>query len=98
MTDKKYAMVLMESTRRGKWIYGNSKSIDDMIKCLGGEIAFLEDLQELGAKLEDDGGCEDDYATLTIEAEEDSEKFKKLGNEYGFMKVEFDEAGERIES
>jgi len=95
MTDKKYPMVLMESLHRGKWIYGDSKSIDDMIKYLGEGIAYLEELQELGVEMVPDRGIEDDYITLTKEVKEDSEEFKEL-IEKGFDKVEFDKEGIKL--
>jgi len=93
MTDKKYPMVLMETFLRGKGIYNGCKSIDDMITHLSGTIGLLEDLQELDVKMEPSN---DDYISLEKEVEENSEEFKQL-EESGFIKIEFDEDGERIE-
>jgi len=96
MTDKKYPLVLMETFQRGKGVYRDSESIDDMIHNLGAQIAYLEDLQELGVELElNNSGVEDDYITLAVEVEENSEKFKQLVDS-GFMKIDFDDEGERI--
>jgi hypothetical protein len=95
MTDKKYPMVLMESLHRGKGVYRDSESIDDMIHNLGAQIAYLEDLQELGVEMVSDKGIEDDYITLTKEVKEDSEEFEEL-KERGFVKVEFDKEGRKL--
>ena len=95
MTDKKYPMVLMESLHRGKGVYRDSESIDDMIHNLGAQIAYLEDLQEVGVEMVSDKGIEDDYITLTKEVKEDSEEFEEL-KERGFVKVEFDKEGRKL--
>ena len=73
-----FPLVLMESIHRGKGVYRDSESIDDMIHNLGAQIAYLEDLQEVGVEMVSDKGIEDDYITLTKEVKEDSEEFEEL--------------------
>ena len=90
-----FPLVLMESIHRGKGVYRDSESIDDMIHNLGAQIAYLEDLQEVGVEMVSDKGIEYDYITLAKEVKEDSEEFKEL-KERGFVKVEFNKEGERI--
>ena len=51
-----FPLVLMESIHRGKGVYRDSESIDDMIHNLGAQIAYLEDLQELGVEMVSDKG------------------------------------------
>ena len=90
-----FPLVLMESIHRGKGVYRDSESIDDMIHNLGAQIAYLEALQELGVELVAENGIADDYITLAKEAKEDPEEFEEL-KERGFVKVEFNKEGERI--
>ena len=64
------------NTHRIKWLYDNCNTIDEMLERLGGEIEHLEDMQELGAKLE--AKSEDDYTRLIAKVEEGSEEHKQL--------------------
>jgi len=104
MTDKNYPLALMEKVHGGKRIYRyNPRNIDRMLKCLGTEIAFLEDLQELGVEMKPDqdireivGDVEntEGWFVLAKEVKEDSEEFMELVKK-GFIKVEFNKEGER---
>ena len=64
------------NTHRIKWLYEHCDSIDEMLERLSAEIAHLEDMQELGAKLETKS--EDDYTRLIAKVEEGSEEHKQL--------------------
>ena len=70
------------NTHRVKWLYDNCTTIDEMLERLSGEIEYLEDIQELGAKLE--GKAEDDYTRIIAKAEEGSEEHKQLVDNMGF--------------
>ena len=39
------------NTHRVKWLYDNCNTIDEMLERLSGEIEYLEDIRELGAKV-----------------------------------------------
>jgi hypothetical protein len=53
--NKKYETVI-----RGKWVYGNAKTFDEMIVALQSEIKNLEDMRDSGCELCSDG-AQDDY-------------------------------------
>ena len=53
-----------------------------MLERLSGEIEYLEDIRELGAKLE--AKSEDDYTRIIAKAEEGSEEHKQLVDNMGF--------------
>ena len=53
-----------------------------MLERLSGEIEFLEDIRELGAKLE--AKSEDDYTRIIAKVEEGSEEHKQLVDDLGF--------------
>jgi len=99
-----FPLVLMEKVHGGKSIYRyNPRDIDGMLKGLGYEIAFLEELQELGVEMKPDqdireivGDVEntEGWFVLAKEVKEDSEEFKKL-IKMGFRKVEFNKKGKR---
>ena len=64
------------NTHRIKWLYENCDSIDEMLERLSAEIAHLENIRELGVKLETKS--EDDYTRLITKVEEGSEEHKQL--------------------
>ena len=70
------------NTHRVKWLYDNCKNIDEMLERLSGEIEYLEDIRELGAKLE--AKSEDDYTRIIAKVEEGSEEHKQLVDDMGF--------------
>ena len=70
------------NTHRVKWLYDNCTTIDEMLERLSGEIEYLEDIRELGAKLE--GKSEDDYTRIIAKVEEGSEEHKQLVDNMGF--------------
>ncbi len=49
---------------RNKWLTAGAKTIDDMIEDLQAAADGLREMRDAGVVLEDDGGTEDDYATL----------------------------------
>tara|TARA_Y100001951_G_C11264369_1_gene254533 strand:- start:520 stop:765 length:246 start_codon:yes stop_codon:yes gene_type:complete len=63
---------------RIKWLYDGCNSIDEMLERLSGETEILEDMQELGAKLQE--ASPDDYTQLAVSVEEGSEEYDKLVN------------------
>ena len=67
---------------RVKWLYDNCNTIDEMLERLSGEIEYLEDIRELGAKLE--AKSEDDYTRIIAKVEEGSEEHKQLVDDLGF--------------
>jgi len=70
------------NTHRVKWLYDNCNTIDEMLERLSGEIEYLEDIRELGAKLE--AKSEDDYTRIIAKVEEGSEEHKQLVDDLGF--------------
>jgi len=70
------------NTHRVKWLYDNCNNIDEMLERLSGEIEYLEDIRELGAKLE--AKSEDDYTRIIAKVEEGSEEHKQLVDDMGF--------------
>ena len=70
------------NTHRVKWLYDNCNTIDEMLERLSGEIEYLEDIRELGAKLE--AKSEDDYTRIIAKVEEGSEEHKQLVDNMGF--------------
>ena len=70
------------NTHRVKWLYDKCTTIDEMLERLSGEIEYLEDIRELGAKLE--AKSEDDYTRIIAKAEEGSEEHKQLVDNMGF--------------
>ena len=90
-----FPLVLCERIHRGQGLYAHSKSIDDMLKHLGEEISFLEDLQELGVEMDPEGNIHDDWYLLAKEVKEDSEEFKELIKK-GFRKINFDKEGRKL--
>ncbi len=70
------------NTHRVKWLYDNCNTIDEMLERLSGEIEYLEDIRELGAKLETKS--EDDYTRIIAKVEEGSEEHKQLVDNMGF--------------
>jgi hypothetical protein len=70
------------NTHRVKWLYDKCTTIDEMLERLSAEIEYLEDIQELGAKLE--GKSEDDYTRIIAKVEEGSEEHKQLVDNMGF--------------
>ena len=69
------------NTHRVKWLYDNCNTIDEMLERLSGEIEYLEDIRELGAKLE--AKSEDDYTRIIAKVEEGSEEHKQLVDDLG---------------
>ena len=67
---------------RVKWLYDNCTTIDEMLERLSAEIEYLEDIQELGAKL--GTKSEDDYTRIIAKVEEGSEDHKQLVDNMGF--------------
>jgi hypothetical protein len=76
------------NTHRIKWLYEDCDSIDEMLERLSAEIAHLENIRELGAKLETKS--EDDYTRLITKVEEGSDEHKQL-EELGFEVEEYQE-------
>ena len=70
------------NTHRVKWLYDNCNTIDEMLERLSSEIEYLEDIRELGAKLE--AKSEDDYTRIIAKVEEGSEEHKQLVDDMGF--------------
>ena len=70
------------NTHRVKWLYDNCNTIDEMLERLSGEIEYLEDIRELGAKLE--AKSEDDYTRIIAKVDEGSEEHKQLVDDMGF--------------
>ena len=70
------------NTHRVKWLYENCNTIDEMLERLSGEIEYLEDIRELGAKLE--AKSEDDYTRIIAKVDEGSEEHKQLVDDMGF--------------
>ena len=70
------------NTHRVKWLYDNCNTIDEMLERLSGEIEYLEDIRELGAKLE--AKSEDDYTRIIAKVEEGSEEHNQLADNMGF--------------
>ena len=70
------------NTHRVKWLYDNCNTIDEMLERLSGEIEYLEDIRELGAKLE--AKSEDDYTRIIAKVDEGSEEHKQLVDDLGF--------------
>ena len=58
------------NTHRVKWLYDKCTTIDEMLERLSAEIEYLEDIRELGAKLE--AKSEDDYTRIIAKVEEGS--------------------------
>jgi len=69
-------------THRIKCLYDNCNTIDEMIERLSDEIEYLEDIRELGAKLE--SKSEDDYTRIIAKVEEGSEEHNRLVDDMGF--------------
>jgi len=76
------------NTHRIKWLYEDCDSIDEMLERLSAEIAHLENIRELGAKLETKS--ENDYTRLITKVEEGSDEHKQL-EELGFEVEEYQE-------
>ena len=70
------------NTHRVKWLYDKCTTIDEMLERLSAEIEYLEDIRELGAKLETKS--EDDYTRIIAKVEEGSEEHKQLVDNMGF--------------
>lgn len=69
-----------ETVIRGKWIYGEAKSFDEMIQSLQSTIKYLEQLRDAGCELNSEG-APDDYFFVTTED-------KKVAKEFGMEEVE----------
>jgi hypothetical protein len=65
-----------------KWLCAGAKSIEDMISIIRGEAILLEELQQRGVTLRDDGGQEDDYAHLVTDSIDVVREYGHLGWAY----------------
>jgi len=74
---------IYELTVRGKWIYGESKSINEMIEALKREIKFLEMARDNGVKLNAECAA-DDYFFLVTDDE-------VVAREMGMEEVNYEE-------
>jgi hypothetical protein len=69
-----------ETTIRGKWIYGESSSFNEMIEQLLEQAKFLAELRDAGCELNAEGAA-DDYFFVTT-------KDKKVAGKFGMEEVE----------
>lgn len=76
-------MKTYETIIRGKWLYGGSESIADMIDNLVGQINYLTKLKDAGAKLV---SADDDYCFIELETAN-----KKLAEELGLEELKEEE-------
>jgi len=65
-------------THRSKWLYDGCTSIDEMLERLGDEIGYLEDIRELGAKLEVVVPEDKGFTHLSATVEQGSVEHKEL--------------------
>ena len=82
-------MVEYEATRRYKYLCAGAKTIEDMIAIVRGEAILLEELQEKGVELRDDGGQEADYAHLITTSIDVVREYEHLG--WGYWAANKDE-------
>ena len=65
-------------THRSKWLYDGCTTIDEMLERLSDEISHLEDIRELGAKVEEVEPEDKGYTHLTATIEQGSVEHKEL--------------------
>jgi hypothetical protein len=64
-----------ETVIRGKWIYGEAKTFDEMIAGLNSTAEYLAKLRDAGCELCSDGAA-DDYFFVTTSKKSVAKKFR----------------------